>query len=60
MSWAMWLLVPVGAPVLAAVWTWWWSRPAHVPEGDDAMQAHREYLDTLVVPARGLHRVGRP
>ncbi|HLY34982.1 MAG TPA: hypothetical protein VKQ07_10655 [Jatrophihabitantaceae bacterium] len=59
MSWALWLLVPIGAAVLAAVWTWWLSRPARVPEGDQAMQAHRDYLDALVVPARGAVRVER-
>jgi hypothetical protein len=60
MSWALWLLVPIGVPALAALWTWWRSRPARTPEGDEAMQAHRDYLDALVVPARGTRRVERP
>lgn len=62
MAWALWLLPTLAVPTLAALWTWWrgWrSRPAKTPTSDDAMRAHRDYLDALVVPARGTHRVER-
>lgn len=63
MSWALWLLPTLVVPALAAVGTWWtgWRRrPSRTPTSDDAMRAHRDYLDALVVPARGTHRVQRP
>ena len=59
MAWALWLLPTLAVPTLAALWTFWRGRPAKLPTADDAMQAHREYLDALVVPARGTHRVER-
>jgi hypothetical protein len=46
--------------VVAAVATWWSarrSRPARRADTVDAMQAHRNYLDALTVPARGTERV---
>jgi hypothetical protein len=60
MAWALWLAVPIVTTALAAVGTWWSarrSRPARHADTDDAMQAHRDYLDALVVPARGTERV---
>lgn len=60
MSWALWLLVPVAVPLLAAVAIWWRGRPTGPPDGDAAMQAHRDYLAALVVPARGTDRVEHP
>lgn len=60
MAWALWLAVPIVATVVAAVGTWWSarrSRPARRTDTVDAMQAHRDYLDALTVPARGTERV---
>jgi hypothetical protein len=57
--WVLWLALPVAATALAALWAWWreWrARPRHVPTTDEAMRAHREYLDALIVPARGVAR----
>ncbi|MDT4957536.1 MAG: hypothetical protein QOF87_2668 [Pseudonocardiales bacterium] len=56
MAWAVWLAAPVAATVLAALWAWWRARPARTPSAKAAMQAHRDYLDALVVPARGTAR----
>ena len=64
MTWALWLAVPVVATVLASLWTWWRgrrARPKRRVTTAGAMQAHREYLDALVTPARSAHRrVPRP
>ncbi|HEU5008470.1 MAG TPA: hypothetical protein VFT67_15965 [Jatrophihabitantaceae bacterium] len=63
MAWALWLAVPIAATVLAAVGTWWAARrtrPAKRADTVDAMQAHRNYLDALTVPARGTERVAPP
>ena len=63
MAWALWLAVPIVATVLAAVGTWWSARrscPARRSDSADAMQAHRDYLDALAVPARGTERVATP
>jgi hypothetical protein len=59
MAWALWLLPTLAVPALAALWTWWRARPAKSLTSDNSMQAHRDYLDALVVPARGTHRVER-
>jgi hypothetical protein len=58
MAWALWLSAPVGATVLAALWAWWRARPKRPLGTDEAMQAHRDYLAALTVPARGTERVG--
>ena len=61
MAWALWLAIPVVATVLVAVATWWSARRAAPPRRRDtelAVQAHRDYLDALTLPARGTHRVG--
>ncbi|MGH8961496.1 MAG: hypothetical protein ACRDWT_09850 [Jatrophihabitantaceae bacterium] len=60
MAWALWLSVPVVATVLAAVWAWLRGRPARRLDTPESMQAHRDYLDALTVPARGAHRVSPP
>jgi hypothetical protein len=63
MAWAVWLSIPVVATALAALWAWWrgWrARPARPLDTPDAVQAHRDYLEALTVPARGTQRVGRP
>jgi hypothetical protein len=57
MAWALWLAVPVVVTVLVALWAWWRGRPQRQPDTDEAMRAHRDYLDALTVPARGTHRV---
>lgn len=57
----LWLAAPVAATVLAAVWVWWrgWrARPRQLTT-PEAMRAHRDYLDALVIPARGTERVPR-
>jgi hypothetical protein len=59
MAWALWLAVPILATALAAVGTWWSARPsgpARRSDTADAMQAHRDYLYPLVVPARRTER----
>jgi hypothetical protein len=56
MAWAVWLAAPVVTTLLAALSAWWVGRPKRVPSTQEAMQAHREYLDALVVPARGAAR----
>jgi hypothetical protein len=62
MAWAWWLAIPVLATLAAAVATWWPAHRARVasrqPDTDASMQAHRDYLDALALPARGTHRVG--
>jgi hypothetical protein len=56
MGWAVWLLVPVAATVLAAFASWLRSRPAKTPNTQQAMQAHDEFLDALVQTARSKDR----
>jgi hypothetical protein len=61
MAWALWLAIPIVATLVAAVATWWpahRARASRQPDTDTAMQAHRDYLDALVLPARGTRRVG--
>lgn len=60
MAWALWLLPTLTVPALAALWTWWRGRPAKALTSDEAMRAHHDFLDALVVPARGTRRVERP
>jgi hypothetical protein len=58
-SWALWLLIPVAVTVLAALGSWWRSRPKRAPSTAEAMRAHGDFLDALVQTARskdrGLH-----
>ncbi|MEP7019238.1 MAG: hypothetical protein ABI808_01210 [Pseudonocardiales bacterium] len=56
MAWAAWLATPVAATILASLWAWWRARPARRPTARQAMRAHRDYLDALIVPARGTAR----
>jgi hypothetical protein len=60
MSWAIWLAVPVGATTLAAMWAWvrgWWVRRAARPlRTEQAVRAHQDYLDSLVLPAHSSTR----
>jgi hypothetical protein len=51
-GWALWLLVPVGVTVCAAVGSWLRSRPARPLSAREAMRAHDQFLDALVQPAR--------
>jgi hypothetical protein len=55
-AWALWLSVPVAATLLAALWTWWRARPQRAPTAQEAMRAHQDYLEALIVPARGVAR----
>jgi hypothetical protein len=54
MAWAFWLAPPVLVTSLVAIWTWLRGRPARTPRIAEAMRGHQAYLDTLVVPARGV------
>jgi hypothetical protein len=55
-TWAVWLLIPVVATVLAAVGSWLRHRPARRPDAAQAMREHGEFLDALVQPARSKDR----
>jgi hypothetical protein len=59
MSWALWLAAPLLATAIVAIWSWLRGRPSRVPESDEAVLAHQQYLDALIVPARGTARVSR-
>jgi hypothetical protein len=59
MSWALWLAPPLVVTVLASLWAWVRNRPVPAPATDEAIKAHQDYLDALVVPARGTARVER-
>jgi hypothetical protein len=54
MAWALWLLAPVGATVLAAIASWLRSRPRRPPTTDEAVRAHSEFLDALAKRAATL------
>jgi len=56
MAWALWLAVPITVTVLVALWVWWFARPDRTPKTAEAMRQHQQYLDALVVPARGSAR----
>jgi hypothetical protein len=56
MGWAVWLLVPVAVTVLAAVGSWWRSRPKRALNTDEAMREHGDFLDALVQTARSKDR----
>ena len=56
MGWAVWLLVPAGLTVLAAIGSWLRGRPARTPDTAQAMREHDEFLDALVRPARSRDR----
>jgi hypothetical protein len=53
MAWALWLAAPLAVTLVVAAWSWLRARPPRPPTTAQAMQAHRDYLDALVVPARG-------
>jgi len=55
-GWAVWLLVPVAATMLAAIGSWLRARPKKAPTTDEAMHAHSEFLDALVQTARSKDR----
>jgi hypothetical protein len=55
-SWALWLLAPVGATALAAIASWWRSRPKRALDTDEAMRVHSAYLDALAQTARSRDR----
>jgi len=56
MGWAVWLLIPVAATLLAAIGSWLRARPKKAPSTDEAMRAHGEFLDALVQTARSKDR----
>jgi hypothetical protein len=51
-AWAVWLLVPVAVTVLAALGSWWRSRPKRALTADEAMREHAHFLDALAQPPR--------
>jgi hypothetical protein len=51
-DWAIWLLAPVVATVLAAIGSWWRSRPKRPMTTSEAMRAHGEFLDALAEATR--------
>jgi hypothetical protein len=57
MAWVLWLAVPVLTPALAAMAVWLRSRPARIPDAEEAMRQHQDYLEALGTPARGAIRV---
>jgi hypothetical protein len=59
MAWVLWLAVPVVVTLLVALWVWLRGRAPRTPSTDQAMRAHQDYLDALVVPARGSTRPGQ-
>lgn len=56
MTWALWLAVPVILTALAALASWWRSRPARRPKTAQAMRDHGAFLDALVQTARSKDR----
>jgi hypothetical protein len=56
----VWLLIPAGVTVLAAVGSWWRSRPKRALNTDEAMRAHGDFLDALVQTARSKDRGSHP
>jgi hypothetical protein len=56
MAWALWLAAPIAVTLLVAGWAGFRARAPRAPTTAEAMQAHRDYLDALVVPARGTAR----
>jgi hypothetical protein len=52
----VWLLIPVAATTLAALGSWWRSRPKRSLNTDEAMRAHDDFLDALVQTARSKDR----
>jgi hypothetical protein len=55
-GWAIWLLIPVAATMVAALASWLRARPRRAPSTDEAMRAHGEFLDALVQTARSKDR----
>jgi hypothetical protein len=55
-SWALWLALPAAATVLAAIGSWWRSRPKRTLTTHEAMQAHDQFLHALMQPARSKDR----
>lgn len=56
MAWLWWLSGPVVATVVAALWTWVRARPEPLPDTDEAMRAHADYLQALTQTARAKDR----
>jgi hypothetical protein len=57
MSWVLWLAIPAGVVVLAALLTWVRARPRRPPSVQEAMRAHEAYLDALAKPPLGRDRL---
>jgi hypothetical protein len=55
-AWVLWLSGPVVATVIAALWSWLRARPEPLPDTDEAMRAHAEYLEALTHSARAKDR----
>jgi hypothetical protein len=53
MGWVLWLVSPVVATTLVALVTWWRNRPAAPLTSEQAVIAHRVFLDALAdAPSR--------
>jgi hypothetical protein len=50
--WVLWLAVPVGVTLLAALWSWVRSRPRRAPDTAESMRSHTAYLDALGASTR--------
>jgi hypothetical protein len=59
MAWALWLAAPLVTTALVALATWRRGRPPRLPDSDEAIRAHQDYLDALTAKARGTARVSR-
>jgi hypothetical protein len=55
-AWLWWLSGPVVATLLAALWSWFRGRPDPVPDTDEAMRSHAEYLAAFANTARARER----
>jgi len=47
MAWVLWLAAPVAATLVACVVSWLRNRPLPLPDTDEAMRAHTDYLAAL-------------
>lgn len=43
----VWLLIPIGATVLAIVWVTWTNRPRRPADAHDSLAAHRRFTEAL-------------
>ncbi len=51
--WALWLIVPLVVPVLAALIMWWRGRPRRPVTTTESIAGHRAYLQALEAVTQG-------